>query len=376
MTRIDACQRAAVTHQPASGGSTQLSSAELGAQAWVDDDERYQGSRYAEVRAALRRNAYYLTWGQEGEPPLPVYGVTLGRVLRGAFRRWLFHLAAARAIDSSADLRWGPDGRGFRRLLHPNGVALFGRWIIDQPTEYTGYFSEGRQGLIIGRYSTCCSETRRGYTRSLSLVGKIYPTQDEEHQQLLKPAHFITQEDLGGAETYYINDALLRNAPDVTPWRRGWGFPILLLTSLAFRRVDREITVRQLYQIAELGKESSVVTRCPKFMQLTVADTQPRIRSEELDFRDEVLEQIYDRGDRVAKRSLVMNIEVADESIPSGALRTRREFPNGWRRIGQIEFVEAVASYNSDFVLHFQHPAWRTDVNEPETTVRRGGRRR
>src|SRR5688500_14948616 len=85
-------------------------------------DRNYAGSRYSEVREALLANAYYLTWGGPGEPPLPVYGVALKHALSGLLSRWRFQQAANRTVDSAADLRWGKEGRGFRRILHPNGV--------------------------------------------------------------------------------------------------------------------------------------------------------------------------------------------------------------------------------------------------------------
>ena len=87
-----------------------------------------------------------------------------------------FQQAAKRTIDSQADMRWGPDGKGFRRIVHPNGICLKGIWKIDEAPEgtaYTGYFKKGKEGLVIARYSTCCSECRRGRYRSLSLVGKL-----------------------------------------------------------------------------------------------------------------------------------------------------------------------------------------------------------
>lgn len=350
----------------------------LGPQELTAEDQAYAGSRFSEVRDALLRNAYYLQWSTAGEPPLPTYEVTLGRVLMGLFRkwkRWRFMDAAARTLDSHSDLRWGPDGRGYRRLLHPNAVCLLGKWIIDQPNDYTGYFKQGSTGLIVGRYSTCCTECRRGYYRSLSLVGKIYPTDDEHHLEPLRTASFITQEDLGGERTLYINDAVLRNAPDTTPWRRGFGTPILLLTGIAFKLVDREPTIRQLYSVAELGKPAGEPTRAPQFMQLRVSEDQPRIRGESLDFRDEVLAQLYNPDDQPSpiQRKFVFNIEVTDEGSTHGLLLQRRKFPAGWQRIGRIEFTEAVASYNGDFVLHFHHPPWRADRNDPQTTVRKKG---
>ncbi len=358
-------------------------SGRFGTQGLSNEDRQYAGSRFSEVREALFRNAYYLDWGEPGEPPLPSFEVTLWRVLAGLFnkwRRWHFLDAAARALDAQSDMRWGDDNLGWRRLLHPNGVCLFGKWIIDQPTEYSGYFQDGSRGLIVGRYSTCCTECRRGQYRSLSLVGKIYPTEDPDHTQALRTANFITQEDLGGALTEFINDAVLRNAPDTTPWRRGWGTLILLLTGLAFKLVDREPTIRQLYPIAELGKPESTPTCSPRFMQLTVRDGQTRVRdgrtsasTEQLDFRDEILSQFHRPREQSTDqaRVLVFDIEVTDVCVTSGLLKQRRSFPSGWKKIGRIEFTEAVASYNGDFVVHFHHPPWRKNPDDASTTVRK-----
>src|SRR5207253_8204529 len=140
--------------------------------------------------------------------------------------------------------------------------------------EYSGYFRKGSKALAVGRYSTCCTETRRGHTRSLALVGKLFPTTDENHDQPLRTASFFTQQDIAGERTGHINDAELRNAPDVHAWRRGGGVPILILTGIVFQRVDREPAQRQLYQIAELGKPDGEPTRSPKYMRLLVAPDQ------------------------------------------------------------------------------------------------------
>lgn len=346
----------------------------FGAQGVTSDDHGYVGSRYAEVKEAMFRNAYYQTWRATGEPPLPTYEVTLSRVLKGlalGWRPWQFRQAAERAVDSRADLRWGADRKGYRRLLHPNGVCLFGRWIIDaEQSPYSGYFHPGSEALIIARYSTCCTETRRGYYRSLSMVGKLYPTTDEHHVEQLETANFITQEDLGGEKSTYINDAILRNAPDVTPWRRGWGAPILILSGLLFKFVDVEAAIRQLHPIAELGKSAEERTQAPRFMQLTVDNCQPRNCEETEDFRDEVLSHLYAPGaEQPSGNKLVFHIDVSDEGRRRGLLRQRWNFVN-WKRIGRIEFTEAVASYNGDFVIHFSHPNWRKDRNDPSTASR------
>jgi len=89
-----------------------------------------------------------------------------------------------------------------------------------------------------------------------------------------------------------------------------------------------------------------------------------------LDFRDEIMAQIYDRGDPAPERTLTFYIEVIDEGSTRGPnFFQRRSFAN-WRRIGRLTLNEAVASYNGDFVLHFAHPTWRDDRNDPLTATR------
>jgi hypothetical protein len=345
----------------------------FGTEQVTDADRAYRGSRFSEVRDALFANPYQKVWGNSGEPPWPVYQVTLLSVLRGVLPLGLpyfFRQAVERAVDSRADLRWGADSKGFRRLLHPNGICLTGLWEITEETQYSGYFAKDSRALIIGRYSTCCSLTRRGHERSLSLVGKLFPTTDPNHREPLVTANFITQQDIGGDRTDYINDAELRNAPNTTAWRRGLGAPVLLVTGIVFGRVDKNPTIRQLYQIAELGKPADEPTRTPTYMRLVVDPAQSRMRGDALDFRDEVMAQLFDRGDPVPKRTLTFHIEVTEEGSTRGPnFFQRRTFAN-WMRIGRMTFDNAVASYNGDFVIHFTHPTWRDNPNDASTGTR------
>ena len=55
-------------------------------------------------------------------------------------------------------------------------------------------------------------------------------------------------------------------------------------------------------------------------------------------------------------------------------MRERRTFRN-WQRIGRIVFDRAVASHNGDAVIHFSHPTWRDDRNDPATATRVNGRK-
>jgi len=231
----------------------------------IDDDRKYAGSRFAEVRDAIFANPYQRVWGAAGEGPFERFPVNFLTVMRGflSFRRpWVLLAAARRTLASKADLRWGPDRKGFRRLVHANAICMTGMWEITEETPYSGYFAKGSRGLTVARYSTCCTETRRGHTRSLSMVGRIFPTTDPEHTERLPTANFITQEDIGGDYSKSINEALLRNAPNTTVFRRGLGFPTLLATGAAgvrhdsvrdpFDVVASELLARLLGEPAEL----------------------------------------------------------------------------------------------------------------------------
>ena len=349
-----------------------------GSEQFTDEDRLYAGSRFRDVVDALFMNPYQKVWGREGEPPLPAQDVTIKSVFGGLLsigKPPRFQRASERTLDSGADLRWGPDRKGFARLLHPHGVCLTGRWQITEDSPYSGYFARGSTALVVARYSSGAGGNRRGQVRSLALVGKLFPTVEPDHSMPLRTANFITQEDIGGARTESINAAELRNAPDVTVFRRGPAGSLLIKVAIVFRRVDQQPTIRQLYPIAELGKPVGEATRAPAFMRLLVAPEQPVIAGTDLDVRDEVMAQIFDPGDPVAKRTLTFTIDVTDEGHTSETpFRVRRTFRN-WRRIGTLVFDNAVVSYNGDAVIHFAHPTWRQDHNEPATATRVNGRK-
>jgi len=55
-------------------------------------------------------------------------------------------------------------------------------------------------------------------------------------------------------------------------------------------------------------------------------------------------------------------------------VKERRTFKN-WRRVGSLAFDNAVVSHNGDAVIHFSHPSWREDRNDPATATRVEGRK-
>lgn len=351
----------------------------FGEQGIILEDKNYQGSRFSDIKAALFANPYQKIWGDANEPPLPYYQTTNKSVYAGVLpgsQPPQFKLAAIRTLDSAADLRWGEDGKGFRRLLRPNGVCLTGVWQITEDTPYTGYFKQGSRGLVIARISSGVSMTLRGKRRAYGLVLKLYPTTDENHKNLLQTANVILADDLGGTTASRINGVEFTNAPQVTGLNRGNELPILLQEGLLFFLLDRMASIRQVYPIAELGTSSDIATYAPEFMRLVMSPGYP-VPDEE-DVRNEVLSYIFDKGNPVPQRILSFEISVSDSGKRKGfALfpKGERQTITNWRTIGKVDFNNAVASYNGDFVIHFRHPLWRKDKNDPGSTLRKGGRR-
>jgi hypothetical protein len=349
-----------------------------GPQGMTDEDRAYRGSRYAEVREALYANPY--RGGRSGQMPgpLPMFKSTIHNAWCGALpggRPDQLRQATARIVDSKSDLRWGPDGKGYRKILSPNGICVLGMWEVTEETQYTGYFKKGARGLFIGRYSSDGNETRRGQRRSLSLAGKIYPTADPNHPTPLVAASFMSQEDLGGMRTPYINDAELRNEPNVTAYRRGIYILVMLRAGRHFVPLDKVPDIRQLYEIAELGKPESEPTRTPRYMLLKMAPGQPRIEGAKLDFRDEVYAHLFKLGDAEPTGPIVFDLSVSNTGKRRGIPGFLRVKVTDWQRIGRVTITEAVASYNGDHVIHFHHPGWRDNANDPSTAIRSGERR-
>src|SRR5262249_53884396 len=159
----------------------------------------------------------------------------------------------------------------------------------------------------------------------------------------------------------YINDVELLNAPNTTALRRGFGMPLFMGVGGGVSVGDKKPGIRPLYQIAGLGKAQGEPTRAPTLMRLPVAPAPPTSQGAGLDFRDEIMAQIYDRGDARSKRTLTFNIDVTDDGETHGPFFRERRTLRNWRRIGTITFDQAVVSYNGDFVIHFHHPTWRDD---------------
>jgi hypothetical protein len=111
-------------------------------------------------------------------------------------------------------------------------------------------------------------------------------------------------------------------------------------------------------------------------MRLRVVSEQPRISGDALDFRDEVMAHIFDPGNPMPLRTLCFDIDVSDDGTTHGPGLAQHVAISNWRRIGRLIFDNAVVSYNGDSVIHFNHPTWRSDRNDPATATRVNERRK
>lgn len=233
----------------------------------------------------------------------------------------------------------------FQKLAHPNGVCLKGAWKIDTENEYSGFYKNGSEGVLIARASVAMSKTTVGSFRGFGLAGKLYPTTNEFHSENLKTANFFTVDDLGGTKAPHFTGVELTNEPAVskTPTVVANLFYALKLAA-AFGKADKNPGIRQVYQIAELGESDLKNIVTPKWMMLRAKKGQT---VDAKDFRDELNIANYNG-------SLVFEILVANVD--------NKETGKNWKKIGTINFNDSEVSNSCDHRLHFNHPKWRTDL--------------
>ncbi len=303
----------------------------------------YEGSVFSDVWNAVKANPY---------KEMPRQDISFWSTIAWFKNRAL--QAATRTLNTMADLL-----PPFRKLAHPNGICLKGVWEINKGSPYSGYFKEGSTACIIARASVAGGEPRykddRGKVtlRAFGLAGKLFPIASEDDKTPVKTANFFLIDDFGGTKAAHFTDVALTNAPKTSKTLEVLAhLPYAINLLLSFGRADKASsgysnpTIRQVYQISELGESdpSSVVT--PKWMQVSAAPGQTVDAN---DVRDEL--DIKKRG-----CSLVFNIAVTSKADGDGR-------PADFKQIGTITFNESVASETGDTELHFHHPKWRTDLN-------------
>ncbi len=337
----------------------------------MDKERSYTGSVFKELKARVWEEPYR---------ELPIYKIDKKRVNSGEFEK-----NSVRTIDTHLDLIETDQPK----IVHPNGVCLTGLWEIadrNNSIEYSGYFAEKRKGLVLARASSEGDQVKieddetkikshfsgRKYI-SYGLVVKLFPTDESEDPRRYKPAHFIIQTDLGGQTSSDLSDVEMINAPDVSALRRGLvdggfiggGTRILAREGKAFEAVDESTTIRQTYEIAELGKPQGKATNAPKYLKL-VASELHRKKLIKGDFRTALKDYIMKVGE------ISFDIFVANEGHKTmrTQLSQKTVVTAPWEKIGKLTFSDAVTSLVCDSTLHFHHPAWRSDRNDFNTRAR------
>jgi hypothetical protein len=233
----------------------------------------------------------------------------------------------------------------FTKLAHPNGLCLKGEWQITEENPYSGLFKINSHAQIIARASVALSETTAGHQRAFGLAGKLFPT--IETSVVTKTANFFLVDDLGGTYAQHYTDVELTNEPKVSKtWAVITNLAYALKLSSTFKAEDQNPGIRQLYEIAEAGRNPLLEElKTPRWMRVRAIDTQKKVDA--ADFRNELTVNPNNGH-------LFFEVAVADLIVKG---------EKQWSKIGTIDFSESVASESCDHRLHFHHPQWRTDLN-------------
>ena len=277
-------------------------------------------------------------------------------------------------MDSQADLRWGADGKGLRRILAPNGICVLGTWEITSDNPYTGYYQKGAKGLTIGRFSSDGNETKRGQRRSISLGMKIYPTMDPNHPTPLIPASVIAQEDLGGMRTGVHQRRRAReHAERAQPIGAGFTCSIMLRAGPHFFRARQGGRRPPASRARRARQARERADQRPDHMMFKMAQGQRRVEGQRSRFP---------RRDLRATCSIRETQRRPAPWTSTSSCRTRaagrafqglsRVTVNDWQRIGTLRFTEAIGLVQRR-PRHPVPPPWL--ARQPERPVHGDSRR-
>ena len=285
------------------------------------------------------QHSFQDVWSEVTSDPLrtlPQNTVTFGKLF--TFSKNIILGDAKRTLADRRDII-----EPFDKLAHPNGVCLKGVWYIDKANPYSGYFKQNSKALIIARASTALSKTQRGDIRAFGFEGKLFPTTNTKQINKEPTANFFAIDDLGGTDALHYTDVSMTNEPSVTTTSEVVkNILYALKIAKAFSDADSHSSLRQLYEISELGEKdkSNIIT--PKWIKISAKSGQS---VDAKDFRDEFSLNKH--------KKIFFNIEVSSKEI---------NHKKAWQTIGTITFDTSVVSNTCDHRLHFHHPVWRDDL--------------
>lgn len=283
-------------------------------------------------------NQFDAVWGQVKSDPLddlPQVKVSYGKL--AAHGRDIILSDANRTLKSRADII-----PYFEKLAHPNGICFKGVWNITAENKYSGYFKKDSKALIVVRASSAMSNTTSGQLRSFGFAGKIFPTMDPQSFNIEKTANFFLIDDLGGTRAAHYTEVELSNSPAASITSEVVkSFLYVAKLARTFSKSDENPTIRQVYEISQLGEKGDRSVITPRWMKVQALPGQV---VNESDFRDEL---------RINNENLVFKISVASETVNDS---------KNWLDIGLITLDTSVVSSTCDHRLHFHHPKWRSDL--------------
>ena len=205
--------------------------------------------------------------------------------------------------------------------------------------------------MIILRASAALSQIHRGEKRAFGIAGKIFPTEDSQHSNPLKTANFFVIDNLGGTYAPNFLDSPMTN--DITNIAFGvenigqTGILVAALKAFGFAEkvMGKVLTVRQLYEISQLGEADGNEIVTPAYIKI---QGQNGPRTELSDFRDDL--RLENNGG-----SIRLDISVAAD----GKLGKEKS----WSKIGFIELTQDTTAEGCDHRVHFHHPGWRSDIS-------------
>ena len=319
------------------------------ASAVENSQETYVGSSFNEVLTVITGNDSPATDNIEeravySQNLLPQYKVSSRKFFERASGKKINLLArdSIRTVSEQFDYY-----DRIEKLLHPNGVCLSGTWEITESSKYTGYFAQGKKGLIIGRSSAALTNTKFGRNRGFGFAGKLYPTMNPDSVQ--NTANFFLIDVLFGTRAKHFMDVALTSQP-----KTGFDFFNLftgLLAAKALFKADTDPQLRPLYPISELGMNADDTIVTPEWMMIKASAGTPRI--DQKDFRLELNAEGYPNG-------VNFDIYVSDTTHNSAKL-------DEWTRLGKISMNKSIVSYGCDRRLHFSHPKIKDSKKKKST---------
>ncbi|MEM8497796.1 MAG: hypothetical protein AAF542_07210 [Pseudomonadota bacterium] len=297
----------------------------------------YQGSSFQRVYDAVFNKPY---------DTLPSY--TVDKKLFGPRRPESannLYQAAKRTLTQKDDLYSFPQQQ---KLLNANGICFSGKWHIDQPSPYSGLFSQGSRSLVIARASVALSGTTHADKRAFGMAIKLFPTSDEN--SVVHTVNAFVLHSMGGTRSKYVSSLAMDNAPSLGGLPKWSQLGTALRLRKELEAADKssgsktpDVAYRPVRHLAQVNSESVTVKNvvAPTLLRLRIDDTTARVN--EPDFRDELRLHHYPEG------RLAWSIDVSEQDPTA---KSKAE----WMTIGYLSFDKAVTSKACDAQLHFAHP--------------------